>query len=465
MNCNKIHELIDMYVDGNLSEAENREIEKHMEECDDCKAMVEDMLSLKDMLGNLPELDLPENFEAELHNKLVEEASQNTLDKKVKTGPWGFFNKYKYTLSTVAAVFVVAVILTTGGLDELRGGMESDMSYDTVQSTEYAESEATEAAPEMAVMMEAKEESKESYGVATDRSAPVTVTFNEGVDVDTNAMDESNYTVTSEPTIDALDGDAATKNAGITIDAKSLKTTADDNTGRLVIHNGSVSLETEEYDEVEKKILERTVELDGFVMNSGTRIVNTYRGNKEYQLRIGSFTLRVPEQHFYNYFEELGSMGKVTSTWSHSDDITKNYRDAVSDIENYKAQEERLREILEKAETVEEILNIEKELSRVRGDINRLEGTVKNWDHLVKLSTINVEVIEVINLKDEVKPIDKNMFQKAREGFIETINNLIDLCERAFIKIVSLSPVLVIGAVAFGVGYWIYRVIRKRRRS
>ena len=51
-------------------------------------------------------------------------------------------------------------------------------------------------------------------------------------------------------------------------------------------------------------------------------------------------------RNYYSFFDELGTYGNVTSSGSYSDDITQTYRDTVSEIENLKIQEERLREIL-----------------------------------------------------------------------------------------------------------------------
>jgi hypothetical protein len=142
--------------------------------------------------------------------------------------------------------------------------------------------------------------------------------------------------------------------------------------------------------------------------------------------------------------DHIKSLGTVTNTNISGQDITKEYRSTVDEIENLKVQEKSLRAIMEKATSVKDILEVERELSRVRGEINRMSGDVKRWDDLVSLSTIHVTLNEISSKDNEIYPIRDNVWHKGQKGFIKTVNEIIQFTENAFIRIVSVLPVILL---------------------
>lgn len=99
MACKTFEENIDAFIDGELKE-EKEAFEKHLSTCDACRRLYEETLEIKALLSNLEPLDLPEDFEVSLHEKLIESKAipfyQKPMVKKI-----GF-------LSSVAAIGVIA---------------------------------------------------------------------------------------------------------------------------------------------------------------------------------------------------------------------------------------------------------------------------------------------------------------------------------------------------------------------
>lgn len=62
MDCTKFHELISIYIDGETSSVQGQALEKHMETCSGCKAMLNNQIKMKDMIkgayGQTAEVDL-----------------------------------------------------------------------------------------------------------------------------------------------------------------------------------------------------------------------------------------------------------------------------------------------------------------------------------------------------------------------------------------------------------------------
>ena len=85
-------------------------------------------------------------------------------------------------------------------------------------------------------------------------------------------------------------------------------------------------------------------------------------------------------------------------------------------------------------------MQIERELTRIRGQIDQLEGNVKNWDRLSQYATINISLNEVEEIEITIKPIDTNILQKATEALMKTINSIRLFLENLFISIIAYSP-------------------------
>lgn len=94
----------------------------------------------------------------------------------------------------------------------------------------------------------------------------------------------------------------------------------------------------------------------------------------------------------------------------------------LSCLDNLKKQENRLSEILKMATTVKDVLEVEKELGRVRGEIERLTGRMNYLEQSIEMSTISVDINEPAPFFDGWGIVDS--FKQAVKGFIQTINAL-----------------------------------------
>ena len=109
---------------------------------------------------------------------------------------------------------------------------------------------------------------------------------------------------------------------------------------------------------------------------------------------------------------------------------------------------------------IEDILNIENELTRLRGSISSYEKQIQDWEALVDMTTIYVELNEVKNLKPIVEPLDDSLIGKAIEGLIGTVNTIVRGLENLFVWVVSASPYLIVLTIGSFIGSKLYK---KRR--
>jgi hypothetical protein len=155
-------------------------------------------------------------------------------------------------------------------------------------------------------------------------------------------------------------------------------------------------------------------------------------------------------------------MGKLVNENISGNDITAEYRDTEARVDNLKIQEQSLKQLMTKANNVDEILRIETELNRVRTDIDINSGNLKRWDNLVQLSTIYIYMREL--KPEELKSVDvPGMWEKAYQGFIKAINNVVDGLQNIVILLVAAIPYLVIAGLVVVIGLYIARKIRKKK--
>jgi hypothetical protein len=109
----------------------------------------------------------------------------------------------------------------------------------------------------------------------------------------------------------------------------------------------------------------------------------------------GSLTLRVPAAQFEAIFGELKQLGKVRSEGVGTQDITKAYTDLETRLRVKKDAEARVRDILRnRTAKLGDVLEAERELTRLTEEIEQMEGERRYYDQQVSLSTITVALSE-----------------------------------------------------------------------
>jgi hypothetical protein len=120
-----------------------------------------------------------------------------------------------------------------------------------------------------------------------------------------------------------------------------------------------------------------------------TSLVNNYEG---YLVTVGNSKteIRVKSIFLNNTLSDLNKIGTVTNKNVFGQDVTEEYFDNEIRLENAKKARQRYLELLQKAENVATTLLVEKELERLNGEIDIIEGKLKRMNHLTEFSTIDI---------------------------------------------------------------------------
>lgn len=114
-----------------------------------------------------------------------------------------------------------------------------------------------------------------------------------------------------------------------------------------------------------------------------------------------SLKLRIPVQSFTNAVNSVETLGEVTSRHLENEDVTEQYIDTEARLKNRIVLRDRLRQLLDKATEVKDILAIETELNRVQGDIDSMEALIKSLKGQVDFATVDLS----LNRKEILGPL------------------------------------------------------------
>lgn len=231
-------------------------------------------------------------------------------------------------------------------------------------------------------------------------------------------------------------------------------------TDRKIVYTGSLDLETKQFDDDLAAILRLVEEAGGYVSSqqiSGESL--TYRGS--YYARYATMTVRVPAAQLDALMNGLSGVCNVTSRSIWSDDISDTYYDAAARLETLQLQEERLLDILSKADRLEDIITLESALSDVRYQIESLTAQLRRMDNRVEYSTLDLSINEVVEYSElEREPVSfGERLSAAAKRSVEKVGAFF---EDLALWIVEDLPLLLLWLVLLGFVLWIVRKLVRR---
>lgn len=162
---------------------------------------------------------------------------------------------------------------------------------------------------------------------------------------------------------------------------------------RKIVKTGYITLEVEDIAETMGKVAEVADELGGYVVSS--------HKHEEERGTSGSMRIRVPANRFDEALDRLRQLAiKVPDESTEAKDVTEEYVDLEARLHNLEATEAQYLALLEKAETVEEMLKVQQALSNVRGEIERIEGRMKYLERTSDMALIEVTLRETKGLAE-----------------------------------------------------------------
>lgn len=213
---------------------------------------------------------------------------------------------------------------------------------------------------------------------------------------------------------------------------------------RKIIYNATVDLVSDNFSSAQQSLLRLVKTHRGYI--SETNVSGTTGAPRQ-----GSWKVRIPAVQFEAFMTAVSKLGELQTTHTDSQDVTEEFYDLQARISNKQVEEKRLVEHLKKSTgKLSEILQVEKELSRVRGEIEQMQGRLRLLANLTSLTTVTVSIREV---KDYVPPKPATFGTQIARTFQESLGQLGNFGQGIVLLIVALAPWLLV-LLAIAVPVW-----------
>jgi uncharacterized protein DUF4349 len=157
---------------------------------------------------------------------------------------------------------------------------------------------------------------------------------------------------------------------------------------RKLIRNATVELEIVSFDNAVQKITAFANEEHGYV-------ATTDSAKQANGKRKGQIVVKVLPENLDPFLQKIRSLGELKNQTLGTEDVTKAYFDTDARLKNAHVMEQRLIDMLKtKTGKVSDLLQVEKELGRVREEIEKMQGELKYWDSQVQFATVTISLTE-----------------------------------------------------------------------
>jgi hypothetical protein len=169
---------------------------------------------------------------------------------------------------------------------------------------------------------------------------------------------------------------------------KPAETPAPELANRKLVRNATVELEIVSFDDAVQKITAFANEDRGYVATTNSQ------KQANGKLR-GQVIVKVLPENLDRLLQKLRGLGELKNQTLGTEDVTKAYFDTDARLKNAHVMEQRLIDMLNtKTGKVSDLLQVEKELGRVREEIEKMQGELKYWDSQVQFATVTISLAE-----------------------------------------------------------------------
>lgn len=228
---------------------------------------------------------------------------------------------------------------------------------------------------------------------------------------------------------------------------------------RKLIKTVNMDVETREYDKLLAAVENKVTELGGYIESLDAyngSMYNSYRST-----RNANLTIRIPKDKLDDFLNTVSDIGNVTSRSENVQDVTLTYVDLQSHRDALQTEQERLLQLLEQAESIDDIISIEQRLSDVRYQLESMESQLRSYDNQVDYSTVYLYINEV----EVYTPVEEEtVWERISTGFADSLKNIGEGLKEAGIWFVIHIPYLVLWAVVILILILILKKIKKRTK-
>lgn len=223
---------------------------------------------------------------------------------------------------------------------------------------------------------------------------------------------------------------------------------------RKLIKIVNISAESQDFTALMSSLDTKITELSGYVerreQNNGSR-------------RSCSMTIRIPADSLDQFVEHVSANANVICAVESATDVTLEYVDTEAKVKALETEQTRLLELLAKADSLSDILEIEARLGDVTYELERYASRLRSLDNQVSYATVYLSVREVEVLTPKETP---TVWQRISTGFVQSVTDLGENLTNVFVWIIVESPNLVVWAgILTGIWMVVKRISKRKPKA
>lgn len=235
----------------------------------------------------------------------------------------------------------------------------------------------------------------------------------------------------------------------------------EDAQARKIIRNALLEVETKEFDKFISEIEKAVSSAKGYIESS------QIYGNSYYYSdgnRSATMKFRIPADDLDAFLETIGDMGNVKAKSVSATDITANYTDIQARIDSLEAERKALLAILEKADKISDIIQVQDKITSVNADLDSYKRSIKNYDSLIAYSQVTVDISEVERVSTANTKL--GFLQELKERLSDNLYDIGQGFRNFAIWFISSIPyILIFGVIAAVAIIVIKKIIRKKKEK
>lgn len=201
------------------------------------------------------------------------------------------------------------------------------------------------------------------------------------------------------------------------------------------------TIETTTYDDDYKKLNELTSKYKGYIDSSDFYMDR--RNDDKIDLRSYQVVIKIPRDTSAAFAKDLTKIGKINNISQSSNDLTKDFKDVNLRLETKKKELDKLNQLMEKSENIEETMAISQRILEVESEIDQINSNLRELDQRVDYNTFTIFLREVYDYND-ISKNNPRFGERISEAFGDSIGIFLNSIMDLLVIMVSYWPILVI---------------------
>lgn len=220
-----------------------------------------------------------------------------------------------------------------------------------------------------------------------------------------------------------------------------------------MVYTGRVEIESLSYDDSYKKVHDIIEKAEGIIQSENSSDSNDDWYYKKYERRRSTtITVRIPSENFDSFMDGVSGVGNISDRSISAENMTSEYVDAQERLRSAKKEKEALEELLDKADSLDEIIRLRDKLAELDYQMESAQATMNSINLDVAYSTVDVNLVEVSHYT--TTPV--TFFEKIKDAIIGSWRVFINFVQYTLIFLIYALPIVAFVGALLLLAYILY---------